>query len=476
MIKIRLHWQILIALILAIIYGVIFSNHYSVTDATMKKLSTRIVQNEVLDDVASMTDQDFTSRKEFLDELKKHLTSEQYAKHSTTIIQWSVQNSYIKAVDWMGIIFLKMLKLLMIPLILSSLISGITNVGSVEHLGRLGMKTIGYYLLTSFVAIITGLFFVNLFKPGIGADLNFSYKVEGLMDQQRSFKEIAMDIVPDNIFAAFNDNQILSVIFFAILFGFFITRISPRPKQILSEAFNAIFEVMMAITMFFIKFAPLGIFGIVSRIIAEQDDLGQLVQRMGLYMGTIVLALSVHFFVTLPLLTWLIAKVNVWKHLKNMTTPLLTAFSTSSSGATLPLTMNAVENNSGVSNKITSFTLPLGATINMDGAALYECVAAIFIAQAYGIELSMIQQIIVVFTALLASIGSAAIPMAGLVMITVVLSAVGLPLEGVGLILAVDQIIDMFRTATNVWSDSCGAVVIAKSEGEKLPIDLKTRN
>ncbi len=470
--KVRLHWQILIALILAIIYGIIFSNQYSITDSTMKKLNNRIVQNEVLESVAKMQNVEFTTRKGFLDELKTHLSDDQYEKHSSTIVQWSVQNSYIKAVDWMGIVFLKMLKLLMIPLILSSLISGITNVGSVEHLGRLGFKTIGYYLLTSFVAIITGLFFVNLFKPGIGADLNFSYKVEGLMEQQRSFKEIAMDIVPDNIFTAFNDNQILSVIFFAILFGFFITRTKARPKQILSEAFNAIFEVMMEITMFFIKFAPLGIFGIVSRIIAEQDDLGQLVERMGLYMGTIVLALSVHFFVSLPLLTRTIAKVNVWKHLKNMTTPLLTAFSTSSSGATLPLTMNAVENNSGVSNKVTSFTLPLGATINMDGAALYECVAAIFIAQAYGIELTMIQQIVIVFTALLASIGSAAIPMAGLVMITVVLSAVGLPLEGVGLILAVDQLIDMFRTATNVWSDSCGSVVIAKSEGEKLPIDL----
>jgi Na+/H+-dicarboxylate symporter len=155
-----------------------------------------------------------------------------------------------------------------------------------------------------------------------------------------------------------------------------------------------------------------------------------------------------------------------------MGTPLMTAFSTSSSGATLPLTINAVEEKSGVSNKITSFTLPLGATINMDGTALYECVAALFIAQAYGVDLTLLQQLIVVVTALLASIGAAAIPMAGLVMITVILTAIGLPLEGVGLILAVDRILDMFRTATNVWSDSCGAVVIAKSEGESLKVDV----
>lgn len=469
--KIRLHWQILIALILAILYGVIFSNHYAISESTMKKLHNRIVEDEVLQSVESLKDVDFSIRQEFLNAIEERLSPEDFRKYRSTIVQWSVQNSYIKAVDWMGIIFLKMLKLLMIPLILSSLISGITNVGSIEHLGRLGLKTITYYLSTSFIAIVTGLLFVNLFKPGIGADLNFSFKVEGLMEQQRSFKEIFIDIVPDNIFTAFNDNQILSVIFFSIIFGFFITRVGTRSKQILTDAFNAIFEVMMKITMFFIKFAPLGIFGIVARIIADQDDLWQLLHRMGLYMGTIILALSLHFFITLPLVTRIFGRVNPWKHLRNMTTPLLTAFSTSSSGATLPLTMNAVENNSGVSNKISSFTLPLGATINMDGAALYECVAAIFIAQAYGIELTLIQQIIIVFTALLASIGSAAIPMAGLVMITVVLSAVGLPLEGVGLILAVDQLIDMFRTATNVWSDSCGAVVIAKSEGEKLPID-----
>jgi len=165
-----------------------------------------------------------------------------------------------------------------------------------------------------------------------------------------------------------------------------------------------------------------------------------------------------------------LGKANPYKHLKNMATPLLTAFSTSSSAAAMPLTMDAVENKSGVSQKITNFTIPLGTTVNMDGTALYECVAVIFIAQAYGIDLSIGQQMIVILTSLLASIGAAAVPMAGLVMMTIILSAVGLPMEGIGLILAVDRILDMFRTSTNVWSDTCGAVVIAKSEGEKLQI------
>jgi Na+/H+-dicarboxylate symporter len=185
-------------------------------------------------------------------------------------------------------------------------------------------------------------------------------------------------------------------------------------------------------------------------------------------MLTVFLGLTVHACLTLPLITRFIGHANPLKHFRAVTTPLLTAFSTSSSSATLPLTIQAVENNDGVSNKISSFTLPLGATVNMDGTALYECVAAMFIAQAYGIELTFIQQVIVVVTALLASIGAAGIPMAGLVMISIILTAVGLPLEGLGLILAVDRILDMFRTATNVWSDTCGAVVIAKSEGETL--------
>jgi Na+/H+-dicarboxylate symporter len=360
--------------------------------------------------------------------------------------------------------------MIIIPLILSSLVSGVTNIGTGGNLGRLGIKTLAYYLLTSTFAILTGLFFVNMIKPGIGTDLNFSQSVEGLVEHQRSLGETLIHIVPSNIFESLNNGSMLSIIFFAILFGFFITRIKASHRDVLTKAFNAIFDVMMQITLFVIRFTPLGIFGIVAKVVADQEDLGNLVTRMGLYVATVILALLIHFLVTLPLIVKLIGKAKPWRHLKNMSTPLLTAFSTSSSGATLPLTLEAVEHKSGVSNEVSSFTLPLGATINMDGTALYECVAAMFIAQAYGVDMTLVQQLIIIVTALLASIGAAAIPMAGLVMITVILTAVGLPLEGVGLILAVDRILDMFRTATNVWSDSCGAVVIAKSEGEKLSV------
>ncbi len=376
----------------------------------------------------------------------------------------------VSYIGWLGDIFLRALKMVIVPLILSSIISGVTNIGSAQNLGRLSMKTIIYYLSTSTLAILTGLFFVNIIQPGVGADLGFSRQVEGLANSNDSFGQTLIKIIPDNIFDALSQGNMLSIIFFSIIFGFFITRISPKPQQILTDFFNAVFDVMMKITMFIIRFTPLGVFGIVAVQVSESESIVELAQRMGIYMLTVILALIVHAFITLPLLTRFVGRVNPIKHIKAVSTPLLTAFSTSSSSATLPLTMEAVEFNAGVSNKITSFTLPLGATINMDGTALYECVAAIFIAQAYGVELSFLQQIIVVITALLASIGAAGIPMAGLVMITVVLTAVGLPLEGVGLILAVDRILDMFRTSVNVWSDTCGAVIIAKSEGETLKV------
>lgn len=377
---------------------------------------------------------------------------------------------YVKYVSWMGDLFLRGLKMVIIPLILSSIISGVTNIGSAGNLGRLGLKTLSYYVATSTFAIVTGLFLVNLFKPGVGADLGLSKTVEGLGIAQESFGRTLINMVPENIFSAFVNNEMLSVIFFALLFGFFITKVNKKYADFLTTGFNAVFEVMMKITMFIIKFAPLGVFGIVTKVVSEQSDLLLLGERMGVYVLTVLLAIAIHAFITLPLIVRFVGKSKPFKHFSNMTAPLLTAFSTASSSATLPLTMEAVEHKSGVSNKITSFTLPLGATINMDGTALYECVAAMFIAQAYGVDLGFGEQVIVIVTALLASIGAAGIPMAGLVMLSVILSAVGLPLEGIGLILAVDLPLDMIRTATNVWSDSCGAVVVAKSEKEELKV------
>lgn len=377
----------------------------------------------------------------------------------------------VRHVTWLGDLFLRALRMIIAPLIFSSIVSGVVGLGSAENLGRLSAKTFGYYLMTSLIAAVIGLTVVNIFKPGVGADLGLTAEGVAMEAGAGTFGETLMGIIPTNIFQALAETDMLSIIFFAILFGFFATRVGPKFREPLEKGFNAIFEVMMRITMFIIRFAPLGIFGIVSGIVAEQvDDLVGIFSRMGVYMIAVILALLFHAFVILPLLMRYLGNVNPRKHLKAMSVPLLTAFTTSSSSATLPLAMEAVEQKSGVSKKITSFVLPLGATVNMNGTALYECVSVLFIAQAYGIELSLIQQSIVVLTALLASIGAAGIPMAGLVVITIILSVLGLPLEGVGLILAVERILDMFRTSVNVWSDTCGAVIIAKSEGETLKV------
>jgi len=377
-------------------------------------------------------------------------------------------------VKWLGDLFLRALKMIIVPLVFSSIVSGVVNLGSSSSLGRLGAKTMTYYITTSLAAIITGLILVDIIRPGIGADLGFRMEVHELTSSTGSLSDIILRIVPTNLFEVFVKGDMLAIIFFALLFGFFIPRVSEQYSTPLINFFNSIFEVMMKLTSFIIKFAPIGILGIVTGIVADQaSDKAKLIsmlEHLGVYMLTVLSGLAIHMFITLPLLLKFIGKVRPFSHFKALSLPLITAFSTSSSSATLPLTIEAVENNVGVSNKISSLVLPLGATINMDGTALYECVAAMFIAQAYGIELSFIQQMIVVVTALLASIGAAGIPMAGLVMMSIVLTAVGLPLEGVGLILAIDRPLDMCRTTVNVFSDTCGAAIIAKTEGETLKV------
>ncbi len=376
--------------------------------------------------------------------------------------------------NWAGEIFLRALNMIIVPLILCSITTGVASVGSGGSLGRLGLKTMGFYVLSTLAAIVTGFTLVTTIKPGVGAELGFRQLVEEVAAASENFGQTLIKIVPTNIFEALMQGQMLSIILFAILFGFFITRINEKPRLLMMDVFNAALDVIMKITLFIIKFTPLGIFSITAKVIAQQvamgNEISEIISRLGLYFVTVFAGLLFHGVITLPLFVRLIGRSNPVKHLKNMATPLLTAFSTSSSNAALPLTMEAVETEDGVSNKIASFTLPLGATINMNGTALYECVAVVFIAQAYGIDLSFAQQLIVVFTALLAAIGSAGIPMAGLVMMAVVLKAVGLPLEGIGLILAVDRILDMFRTTINVYGDTCAAVIIAKSEGELLKI------
>lgn len=376
--------------------------------------------------------------------------------------------------NWIGILFLRILNMIVIPLILSSIIVGVSSLNKGESMGKITLKTMLFYLITTTLAILTGFTLVSWIKPGVGLPLNLSEDVKNSNISSEKISDILMNIVPKNIFEALSDGQLLPIIFFAFIFGYFMTKIKSEQQLLLRSIFESALEVIMKITVFVIKLAPYGVFSIAAKEIARQIELGNdvsdLVQRLGIYVLIVVAGILFHGLFTLSLILKFVGKVHPLKHLRNMASPLITAFSTSSTNATLPLTMKAVEENDGVSKKIIGFTIPLGATINMNGTALYECVAVIFIAQVYGIHLNLLQQILVVITSLLAAIGAAGIPMAGIVMMAVILKTVGLPLEGIGLILPVDRLLDMFRTALNTYGDTCAAVVIARSEGEELKI------
>jgi Na+/H+-dicarboxylate symporter len=388
--------------------------------------------------------------------------------------------------DFIGTLFLNALKMIIVPLIMSSMISGIASIGNTEGLGRLGGKTLLFYVVSSALAILTGLFFVNLLTPGIingepardllGLDASavaaISDKIDG--NTTSDLWGVFLSMVPSNIVAAAAKGQMLGLIFFSLLFGYFMTKIDGERGSLLASFWQAVMDVMMAITDWVMKFAPIGVFGLVAKVVAgiDAEQMDDLFVSLGMFTLSVLGALSFHVLVTLPLMLLFIARVNPLLHYQAMLPALLTAFSTASSSATLPLTMECVRDNAGVSNRTTSFVLPLGATVNMDGTALYECVAAMFIAQAYGLELSFVTQFTVVLVALLTSIGVAGVPAASLVAITIILGTIGLPAEAIGLILAVDRILDMFRTSVNVFSDSCGAVLVARSEGEKTAIHL----
>ena len=384
---------------------------------------------------------------------------------------------------FIGTLFLNGLKMVVIPLVVTSIICGVAKIGSEAGFGRLGLKTIGFYALTGFFAVCTGLLCVNVMNPGIvddkvrekmlsSASDSQSAKIEGAIDHAdkglQGLVEIFHRMVPSNLFKAATEGQLLGLIFFGLLFGFFVSRLSPKARETQVAFWESLNAVILSITKLIISFAPIGVFGLVTPTLMQVgfETLGV----MGKFAVTVLLGLAIHALVVLPLLLWVLGKINFKKHYQAMAPALLTAFSTASSSATLPLTMDCIRKRAGVSNKITSFTLPLGATINMDGTALFECVVVVFLAQLFGVEMGFVTQFTVVLMALLTSIGVAGIPSASLVAIIVILQAVGFPPEsiamGVGIVYVVDRILDMTRTAINVFGDSCAAVIIGKSEGE----------
>ena len=383
-------------------------------------------------------------------------------------------------VGWVGDLFMRLLRMVIVPLVLASIVSGVASIRGGRAIGRLFGKTLGYYLLTSFLAATTGLVVVNLFRPGVGASLGDAAGSGEMpeLDTPTSGVDLLLGIVPTNVLSSAAAGDMLPIIFFSIVLGTAIANLkADAARGTLIGFFNAFFQAMVALTAGIVKLLPIGVFALITRMVGTTgfESFGPLIW----YFLTVATGLTVHLFITLPLALVVLARISPAIHFKNLRNPLLIAFSTSSAAATLPVTMRTAEERVGVSNRVSSFVLPMGATVNMDGTAIFECVGALFIAQAIGFDLSLGAQAVAVMTALLASIGAASVPSAGLVVIFIVLDAIGLGghpgAEAIVLaMLAIDRPLDMYWTAVNVFSDSCGAAIIARSEGED-GIDTEVR-
>ena len=403
-----------------------------------------------------------------------------------------------------GEIFLRLLKMMVVPLVVTSVMCGILGMGDVRKLGKPGGAAIVYYLCTTMLAVVTGLLVVNAIQPGVGTvdqETLEEYKDTGVdsprdkmldslsnltgmskdevgtvfkdlptgkaetPDVTTILKNLLLMLVTDNLFVSAAETNLLPLIVFSIVFGGLLTTMGNQVSSVTTfiEQANS---ALMAFVLLLMKIAPIGIFCLVASRFGEAQANGEFLQelgRIGWYFATVLVGLGIHAFLTLPLIFWIVRRENPYRFMMQMSQALLTAFSTASSSATLPVTMECAESNAGISKRSTEFVIPLGATINMDGTALYEAAAAIFIAQAIGFDLTIGNQVVIAVTATLAAIGAAGIPEAGLVTMLIVLNAVGLPVEYVGLILSVDWLLDRFRTAVNAFGDAVGAAVVEKA-------------
>jgi Na+/H+-dicarboxylate symporter len=384
--------------------------------------------------------------------------------------------SFLTVFNYIGEMFLNALKMIIVPLILSSIIVGMAGIGSSGNLGTLGGRTLLFYLTTSLAATLLAVMLINVVAPGyvdgqpagdlLALDTSTQDVAAKVGDRDAGdVADLFLRMIPENVVKAAAEAEMLGLIFFALLFGYFMTRVGHELGSGLYNFWDGVFHVMMKMTEWIMMFAPIGVFGLVAQVVSE-TGFGA-AQPLAVFALVVVTGLVIHTFVVLPLFLRVFGRVNPWKIFPAMAPAMLTAFSTASSSATLPVTMECIEKNAGVSNKISSFVLPLGATVNMNGTALYECAAAIFLAQAYGLELSFGVQFSVVFMALLTSIGVAGVPAASLVAIAVILTAIGLPIEALGVLLVFDRVLDMLRTSVNIFGDACCAVIVARMDGEE---------
>lgn len=400
----------------------------------------------------------------------------------------------LQSYAFLGGLFMQALKMLIIPLIVTSIIAAMYSLGHQKGFARMGGKTLLFYVCSSFIAIMIGLVLVNTIRPGEGGlskeDLQAAV-AEGEQEQAAMAKimersegrgtgdilNVIKELIPENIVdVASSNSHLLGVIVFSMLFGFFISRVETERRATLEHFWSGSHDVMVAMTMFVMRFAPLGVGFLIAKTTAEaviNDNFMERLYQLFIFAVCVVLALSLHALVVMPLALKFIGGVSPLAHMRSMGPALMFAFSSASSASTLPLTMECVENRSRVSKRTSSFVLPLGATVNMDGTALYECVAVLFVCQIYGIPMDFGMQFMVVALALLTSIGVAGIPSASLVAIVIILNSIShqvgvdIGYEAIAIILIFDRILDMCRTAVNVWGDSCAAVIIGRSEGEE---------
>lgn len=393
--------------------------------------------------------------------------------------------------DWIapfGTIFMSLLKLIAVPLVIASLITGVASLSDLKKLSRIGGKTIGIYLATTAVALVIGLVLVNVLQPGgtvpeeMRIQLQEEYAEVALSGQEAAARteeqgplQPIVNMVPDNIIsAASNNRDMLKIVFFAIFAGIALIMVPGKSAEPLLSFFRSVNDMVIKMVDIIMLMAPVGVFALLADVITTiaKDDLGKvldLITALGFYAFVVLLGLVLHMILTYTVLLRFFTPLRVWDFLKALLPVQLLAFSTSSSGATLPVTMEVAERDIGISEEVSSFVLPMGATINMDGTALYQAVAAVFIAQTLGMDLSLGAQLTIVFTAMLASIGTAAVPGAGIIMLVIILESVGIPSEGLALILGVDRILDMCRTVTNVTGDATVAAVVAASENQLIP-------
>lgn len=387
-----------------------------------------------------------------------------------------------------GVIFVRLLKLIAVPLVIASLITGVASLSDLRKLSRIGGKTIGLYLLTTVIALTIGVCFANIINPGLSVPEEVRDQLQSLYQEDVDTKSsmaaknrgkgplwFLVNTIPSNIFLATTNNRaMLQIVFFAILFGISLIQLEKKKSKPMIDFFSSANDIVIVMVDMIMFMAPFGVFALLAETItafANQgaDHLTGLLMALGLYCITVITALGVHTFFVLPCFLKLLTPLRIYSFFRAIAPVQLLAFSTSSSNATLPLTMERSQKALGVSEEVSSFVLPLGATINMDGTGLYQAVAAIFISQALGMDLDVADQLTIILTAVLASIGTAGVPSAGIIMLVVILESVGVPSSGIALIIGVDRILDMLRTTTNVTGDTVVASIVAASEGQLNP-------